>query len=236
MSGSSHLVKALATVDWAENVQAFGNAPDAPARVEKCNQRVALWSKQLETCDHGNPALPFVREVQVQGHYAAALMGLALYKPSAAAMRALVESALYYTYFRSHPAELATLTRDPKYFVQKSDILEYHTKHTAHFGRHGQKLGLHGRLDKWYRDISALVHGQLPGGWVAHTTLAGISHDEATLRKAIAMFEESEYLMHALFLCTVAQDLWNNFEFNVKKELLKGLPGDAKADLGLASM
>jgi hypothetical protein len=233
MSAPSRLVTALTAVDWARNIQSFGDLPEAPARVEKCNLLIALWSKQFEACDGKNPALPFVREVQVQGHYAAALIALAMYKPSAGAMRALVESALYYTYFRSHPAELATLTRDPRYFVQKSDIIEYHKQHTDRFIAREQKLGLQSRLDAWYRDVSALVHGQMPGRWVVHQDLAAISHDEATLKKALEMFEESTSLMHGLFLCTVAHDLWSDFDVKVKKELLKGLAADAKAELGL---
>lgn len=104
MNASGNLLNALSAVDWAKNLQSFGAVPDAVERIEQCNRRLALWAKQLESCDGENAAIPFVRELQVQGHYAAALLGLALYKPSAAAMRSLVESALYYTFFRQHPA------------------------------------------------------------------------------------------------------------------------------------
>lgn len=235
MSTSSHLINALSAVDWTKNIQSFGSASDVVARVEACNRRLAIWSRQFEACDARNPALPFVREIQVQGHYAAALIGLALYKPSAAAIRALVESALYYSYFRTHPAELATLVRESNYFVQKSDIIDYHIQHTARFAAREQKLGLLSRLNTWYRSISALVHGQVPGGWISHTSLAGIAYNEETLHKALAMFEEGEYLTHSLFLCTVGQDLWSDFDTKSKKDLLKELSGDVKAELGLTA-
>lgn len=236
MSSSSSLLDALSAVDWAKNLHSFGAVPDAVARIEQCNRRIALWAKQLESCDGKNPAIPFVRELQVQGHYAAALLGLALYKPSAAAMRSLVESALYYSFFRQHPAELATLVRDPDYFLQKSNVIEFHTLHTADFKKREQKLRLLGRLNPWYRGVSAVVHGQIPGSWISHTSLSNVAHDDAVLFQAIQMLEEGEYLVHALFLCTVAQDLWSDFAVPVKKELLKGLTGDQKAALGLSSL
>lgn len=236
MSSSSDLLNALTAVDWAKNIQSFGAAPDAVERIERCNRRIAIWARQLESCDGKNPAIPFVRELQVQGHYAAALLGLALYKPSAAAMRSLVESALYYTFFRLHPAELATLVREPDYFLQKSDVMEFHTLHTAHFKERAQKLGLVKRLNEWYRGVSAVVHGQIPGSWIGHTSLSAIAYADPVLRSAIDMLEEGEDLVHALFLCTVAQDLWGDFAAPVKKELLKGLAGDVKTALALSSI
>jgi hypothetical protein len=236
MSVASGLLDALTAVDWTLNLQSFGAVPDAVKRIEQCNRRIALWAKQLESCDGTNAATPFVRELQVQGHYAAALLGLALYKPSAAAMRSLVESALYYSFFRQHPAELATLVRDPDYFLQKSDVMLFHSLHTADFKKREQALGLVSRLNAWYRGVSAVVHGQIPGSWIGHTSLSKIVHDEAVLRRAITMLEEGEYLVHALFLCTVAQDLWSDFSVPVKKELLKGLKGETKAALGLSSI
>jgi hypothetical protein len=236
MSSSSGLLNVLTAVDWAKNLQSFGAVPDAVERIERCNSRIAIWAKQLVTCDDKNPAIPFVRELQVQGHYAATLLGLALYKPSAAAMRSLVESALYYTFFRQHPAELSTLVRDPDYFLQKSDIMEFHGLHTAHFKKREQKLGLVSRLKDWYRNVSAVVHGQIPGSWIGHTSLSAIACAEPVLLNAIVMLEEGTYLVNALFLCTVAQDLWGDFAVPAKKELLKGLPGDVKTELALSSI
>lgn len=235
MTTPSKLLQALASVDWTQNIGAFGGSAGVPERVERCNLRVALWAKQIESAEGSNPAIPFVRELQIQGHHAAALLALALYKPSAAAMRGMVESALYHTYFRLHPAELGTLVRDPSYFVQKSDVIEYHLRHTARFREREQRLSLITRLNPWYRNVSALVHGQIPGGWVGHTRLADIKHDAATLEKAVATLEDGEQIIHALFLCTVAQDLWGDFAAPAKKELLKGLSGDIKAELGLTA-
>lgn len=41
----------------------------------------------------------------------------------------------------------------------------------------------------------------------------------------------SNRLIHQLFLCTVAQELWNGFSSQSKKFL--GIPGNIKADLAL---
>ena len=111
---TKHLAAALNAVDWAANIGAFiDNSADAQA-VEDANLRTAVWAKQLEGADHGNPALSFVREMQTAAQGAATLIALGLYKASAASMRSMAEAGLYYTYFRTHPAELATLVRDTK--------------------------------------------------------------------------------------------------------------------------
>lgn len=236
MTPPSRLLQALSAVSWDRNIQSFGGDQDAVERVERCNVRVAVWAKQLELCDTNNPAIAFVRELQIQGHYAAVLLGLGLYKPSAAAMRAMVESALYYTFFRQHPAELATLVRDPEYFIQQSDIVDYHLRHTARFREREQKLGLLSRLRSWYRSVSALVHGQVPGGWVGHANVSAIAYNSSILTEALLKFEEGEYLVHALFLATIAQDVWGDMAVDAKRELLKGLSGDIKVQLGLAKV
>src|SRR5260221_11290517 len=111
MSGLQ-LVAALKAVDWNINVDRFLNNANAVDTISKGNLRLAVGSKQLENSDKHNPALCFIRELQVAGHNVAALAALALYKPAAASMRTILEAALYYSYFRTHISELATLAID----------------------------------------------------------------------------------------------------------------------------
>src|SRR5262249_21019388 len=147
----------------------------------------------------GNPALAFVREMQAAGHHVAALTALALYKPAAAAMRSMLETALYYTYFRAHPSELATLVRDPRFSVDKTDVIEFHNQHTPEFVTHQQKLGLVARLEQWYGAISAITHGQIPGTWVDHRSLSDVKLIQATLKIVVSRFSEGEEVVHRLF-------------------------------------
>jgi hypothetical protein len=118
--------------------------------------------------------------MQVSSQYVAVLVALSLYKPAASAMRIMVETALYYTYFRTHHAELATLARDPAFYVEKRDLVEYHKKHTPDFGSLQSRLGVLVRLERWYSTVSAIVHGQIPGAWVEHKIVAEIKNIAAT--------------------------------------------------------
>lgn len=230
---TKHLSAALKAVDWTGNVQAFIDKAAEAQAVEDANLRTAIWAKQLESADHGNPALSFVREMQTAAQQVAVLIALGLYKASAASMRSMTEADLYYTYFRTHPAELATLVRDTKYFIGKYDVIEFHKLHTPRFRITQEKLGLLTRLDAWYSDVSAVVHGQIPGAWANHTAVGEIKNNHALQSQAVTKLVEGEDALHRLFLCTVGQALWDSFSSAAKKRLLAGLPGEQKAALGL---
>lgn len=227
---AADLPSVLKAVRWAENVDIFCETSDTASRVERCMRRLAIWAQQIEIADKGNPALCFIHEARVQSHYVAALLGVALYKPAAGTMRALLDSALYYSFFRSHPVELGTLVRDANYFLQKHDIVEFHKQHTARFA----ELGPGKRLHDWYREASAIVHGQHPGAWVTHAQLKELRHDSATLEKALVMFERVTAIVESLFLVTIAPDLWSDFAIEVRKQLLREVSGDLKRALGLS--
>lgn len=141
------LANALASVDWNQNSATFLGEGARLERVHASNLRLAIWSKQFEVADAGNPALCFIRAMQLDGYDCTLLVSLALYKPAAGSMRAMVESALYYSYFRSHPMELATLVRNADFYVQKADVIEHHGKHTPGFKEAQKTLGFVSRLN-----------------------------------------------------------------------------------------
>ncbi|MGM4925829.1 hypothetical protein AB8A31_23220 [Tardiphaga sp. 804_B3_N1_9] len=226
------LSAALTAVDWAGNVASFLGQSQAKDLAE-ANLRMAIWAKQLETVDKGNPALCFVREMQIEGQYVATLIALSLYKPAASSMRAMLETALYYTFFRTHLSELETLVRDDDYYISKKYILEYHKKHTPDFSTFQNKLGVVDRLDKWYSKVSAVIHGQIPGAWVEHKSLAEIAPIAATQNLVVDAFKEGEELVHRFFLCTVAQTHWHSFSTTAKQKFLHGLTGEVKTLLDL---
>lgn len=227
------LTDALDAVDWNANVDAFLLDRASIEAIAAASTRLAMWAKQFESVDAGNPALCFVREMQVASHHVAALLSLGLYKPAAGAMRTLLEAALYYSYFRTHQAELATLATNHSFFVSKAELLDYHKAHTPKFTELQSALGLISGLDKWYSFVSAVIHGQNPGAWVEHTALKDIKYVKTTLEIAVKTYCEGEQLTHKLFLCTVGRQLWDDFSSPAKKLLLAGLPGDKKTALGL---
>lgn len=230
---SKHLKNALTAVDWNFNAKTFLADDELVERVATANLRIAVWAKQLEAADAGNAALSFIREMQAAGHLVAACLALALYKAAAGSIRGMLENALYYTFFRSHPKELITLTRNAKYFVDKNEILDFHRTHTAGFIEAQQQLSLIGDVESWYSHVSSIVHGQVPGVWHNQIDLAKTAHSKEVLATAVELFCRGELLAHRLFLCTVSQELWDYFSQTAKTQLLAGLDGKFKALLNI---
>lgn len=233
MTPSVKLIEALQSVDWGANVDDFCTDTATVEPLAQASLRLALWSKQLEQVDAKNPALCFIREMQVAGQLVAVSTALAIYKSAAASCRTLVETALCYTYFRLHPVELATLTRSEKWFMAKDDILEYHTQHTPHYVEAQKCLAFVARLNPWYSKVSAVIHGQVPGAWLSRHSIKDIAPDAQLRTEVLAYFVDAVDLVHRLFLCTLAQDFWDYFSPAAKKALSAGLSGDVKAVLKL---
>lgn len=229
----SNLKDALGAVDWNGHVADFSKDAKILERIEACNAYMAHWAIQFEVICKGNPALTFVRDMQSSGHHVAALLALSMYKPAAAAMRGAFESALYFSYFESHPIELATLVRDKDYYLDKKTVVEHHRLHALNFNENQQLLGLLSRLNAWYSDTSAIVHGQLPGVWVPSASLAEVAPDGKTLGLAVRHFEACVDIINRLFLCCFASRYWCFFEKMSKQVILKGYSAEQRKSLGL---
>ncbi len=227
------LKDALSKVDWKTNTDQFIEDISTVSSMHKYNMKLAVWSKQFESADKGNPALSFIREMQIASYHVVTLISLALYKPAASSMRIILETALFYSYFRTHLCELTTLVKDDKYYVQKSDIIDYHKLHTPDFSELQNRFNLITNLDKWYRYISSVVHGQIPGEWFSQTQLSEVRHIDELKDISVNKFCEGVEIVHHFFLCTIARELWHGFSSSSKKELLKGIPGDTKTALHL---
>jgi hypothetical protein len=151
------------------------------------------------------------------------------------AMRTIAETALYYSYFRTHPSELATLIRDTDFFLSKAALIAYHKQHTPDFNDLQNRLGVISGLSKWYSTVSSVLHGQLPGTWVTHKSLAEIKFNKPTAGEAVKTFAEGEEFVHRFFHCTVGRELWGSVSTPAKQVLLAGLSGKLKTALGLDS-
>lgn len=230
---ASKLASAVTAVDWNKNVANFAGDIPTLERIAQRNLRLATWSRQFELIDIGNPALTFIREMQVCGHLVAVNTSLSVYKSAASSMRSMLETALYYTYFRLHPAELTTLVNNPKYFVSKNDVVEYHNLHTVDFSKLQVKIGFVSRLNPWYSMISAIVHGQIPGQWNQKVEISKMTFDSALQSTVVDAFCDAEELVHKLFLCTVGREMWEYFSSSAKKSLLAGMSGEIRKEFGL---
>ncbi|WP_290600302.1 hypothetical protein [Janthinobacterium sp.] len=230
---TTKLENAMKAVDWNANVEVFLQDQSLMSEIDQSCIRLAIWAKQLENIDSKNPAISFVRAMQISSHHAVATMGLAMYKASAASIRGIVENVLYYTYFRTHPAELASLVRDANYYVSKGEILSFHKTHSPDFMKLQNKFGLLSRIENWYSAISAIVHGQIPGVWTDQKGIADTKPNISTLKMAVKEFCEGEKIVHDLLLITIGKENWDAFSHTSKKILLSGVSGDQKNILNL---
>lgn len=230
---AAKLASVLAAISWDANVEWFCQKSEYLNGMNAALARLAVWAKQLEQIDQGNPAITFVREAQVESYHAVQLVSLGLYKPAAAAMRAMVECSLYYTYFRSHGVELQTLVRDSDYYLDKGGVVQFHREHTVGFRAKEQALGVLQRLDAWYSRVSGIVHGQIPGKWVTSKGLADVTPNEGIAMQAVAEFVEAERIVHEVLLVTIEPDSWHSFPVDVRRVLLKAVSADAVRALDL---
>lgn len=234
--GGSKLQKAMQGVDWTAASNAFFSDTDAVNKIEFTAMRIAVLSHQLEKMEGKNPAISFIRETQICSHYTAVLISMGLYKPAAASIRSLFETFQYYTYFRTHPSELSSIGRSTGYFIDKRDVLSFHKEHTEGFTQKQQALGLISKLDKWYASISAIIHGQLPGVWVHHTSVSEICHSKTVSDAAVEMYSEGVDILIRLFLCTLAKEIWIGTSTSAKNTFLHGINKQQKEILGLDSV
>lgn len=229
----SKLKAAMAGMDLAKSADTFFSDAVAVEKLENAAMKIAVLAHQIEKVESGNPAISFIRETQVSSHYTAVLISLGLYKPAAASIRSIFETFQYYTYFRTHPSELATIGRSSGYYIDKRDVLSFHKEHTENFVEKQQSVGLVPRLDKWYTAISAIIHGQLPGVWIHHTSVADIGHSKQVSDSAIQMYCDGVDIVVKLFLCTFAAEIWMATSTSSRKTLLSGITKQQKETLGL---
>lgn len=205
-------------------------------RFENAGLRLAIWSKQFENIEgNDNQAICFVREMQTAAHLTVTATALACYKLAASGLRTVVETALYYSYFRSHPAELATLLRDDKWYISKQDVLDYHSTHTTGFYELQKKFPLAAILNPWYSRMSAIIHGQIPGAWHRQRSISQITPNDILTAEVAKELEACVTIVDRLFFTTVGKDLWEYFSPTAKKSLLHGISGEFKTALALDS-
>ncbi|MBH1543809.1 hypothetical protein JY440_19410, partial [Stenotrophomonas maltophilia] len=90
---SNQLCDALLAVSWQENVEAFCREDSHIKDIHSAIAKIAMLARQIQVVEDGNPALPFVHEMQLSGHDVVRCISLSLYKPAVSAMRSMLECA-----------------------------------------------------------------------------------------------------------------------------------------------
>jgi len=201
-------VETLKNIDWNSRKDEFFDMDDEQLLlIEEHLQILAHWSKSLETIYQDNHALPFVREAQVSAQDFISVYTLSLYKNSAASMRTVFESILYFSYFKDHSVELKSVTRD-KFHLSRSQIIKYHEKHTENFSSIYKKTSLDSILDNMYSDVSNIVHSSQPGIWHQHAVLGEKRYNSAIAKETAQLFVQTIRVINLLLLCTLTYDEW----------------------------
>ena len=226
------LKSALGAVDWNSNVTKFVQGTTRLNKLTTCCSRIGLFTHEISFQDFDNPALPFLQEMKASAFQIPACLALGLAKPAAGLMRATVESALYYTYFRVHPQELRTLVTKAAYYVSRRQIIEYHKQHTPNFGKLDEKICLVDKMEKWYGEISSIVHGQIPGVWTSKS-LANTAALQEEAKAPIKIFERATEIIQLTFLMTISNEDWEGINPIARNHLLKGLSPNQLNTLGL---
>jgi len=233
MSSEASLKASLDSLDAATRITEFVADGSAVTAVALGCERLALWVNTIRSAEPENPSLPFLFEMQRSSHDVAALLATAFYVPAAAAMRSSCETAMYYSFFRSHTVELTTLATDPSYYISKKEILDFHKQHSPAYVNNARDFGFPSILNEWYSRVSAVVHGQLPGAWGRRVSLDKTKHDQKVLAVALKTFAEGVHVIDLFLLLTVGAELWGRVHHESKKLLLKGVPAPKRALLGL---
>jgi hypothetical protein len=225
----------LGAVDWGNNVTQLCAESILGEKIHKATLRLAVWSRQFEIIEGKGPAITFIREMQHAAHNVTCAIALGLYKPAAASMRSMVECALYFSYFRAHHQELATLIRVEDYFITKTNIVDYHIQHTPKFQQRQNALSLVRRLNRWYSTTSAIVHGQMPGVWSRVGGIAEFNYNAGFASASVSHFGEAAEIIDSIFLVCLGGELWRFFEPEAKRQIIHGVSGQIKSVLELDS-
>jgi hypothetical protein len=223
------LIETLQGVDWnSRKDEFFSMECNGLEAIESHLQILARWARSLETIYQDNPALPFIREAQVSAQDFISVYSLSLYKNSAASMRTIFESVLYFSYFKDHPIELKSVMRDG-FHLSRTQIINYHIKHTENFASIYQKTDLENTLDNMYSDVSNIVHSSQPGVWHQIARLGEKKYDNVIATETTQLFMRTMEIINLLLLCTVTYEEWLAVEIKSRRIFLKGLtPNQAR--------
>lgn len=223
----------ISKVNWSENNNEAFKHEDIFNDLEGGILRIAQWSKQLETLYEGNKALSFIKEVQVSAQDLCCLVSLGFYKCSASSIRTVLESVLYFSYFKDHPVELESLLTVDGYYVTKEDVIAYNLRHTKRFKLRYERVSLKKDLDKIYSEISAIVHGQIPGKLHSSTCISERKYDYDCSRYITDKFIETTKFINYFLMFILKEEQWNDLDLPLKEHFMKPLTPTLKKELYL---
>lgn len=227
----TELQNKLAQINWGAIVDDSLNEDSGFSDIQTSCKIITTWLNELCDLYENNYALSFLKEAHVSINDYCTSMSIALYKLSAASMRTILESILYYSYFKDHPKELHTLINDSSYYLTRSDILEYHYKHTHNFKNACKELNLISSMDNFYSEVSAIIHGQIPGVWQPNVNLDNRSHCSQTFSCSIEHFKTLVRIINHFLILHLTEEEWQSINIRSRELFLKGLKPKTKKEI-----
>lgn len=227
------LSQTLENLDWNANVISLLQDIELVNHLDEECRTLALWVTGFIKYNKDSNANAFAFQMLSASQHAIALISLGLYTPAAGSLRGMFESALYFLYFRNHPLELQTLIRDTDYYIQKSEILEFFSKHTPEFISKQQNLGLISKINQWYKDVSSVIHAQIPGSWGGPKDLNTATQNLTIAKNIAKSHTQAVTIINQLFLITVGTEIWGSISVDSRKVFLKGIQPSNKRTLKL---
>ncbi|MEZ9432281.1 hypothetical protein AB4224_02850 [Vibrio lentus] len=228
---SNLLKETLLDIDWNEICKDATSNGEAYDKLGKDLELLNRWFSELINIHKDNDALPFIYEAHASANDFCAALSLGLYKLTATSIRTILESLLNFSYYKDHHRELKTLVTNDSFYLGKKEIIEYHKLHTPDFNERASELNTVDNLNKLYKEISRIIHGQIPGQWYTNPELKNKKHEQDTFELAVSYFNELVKIITQFHISSLADSEWSSMNFRSRNLFLKGLDGDKKLKL-----
>lgn len=157
------------------------------------------YLKQSELTGCCDEILDSLRATAVE---ASGCISLGLVRPAIFALRAQIDAAVAWLYFKDHPVEWDHLIRTGEGFKSRGEILEFFTKCVDKFSQRFSILSAHKKrtVDQPYRLLSAHIHGQSKQVVPTFKNLEAMVYPENRCKEAVKLqVEVAEYISDIFF-------------------------------------
>jgi len=222
------LIDSLNEINWDDICSESTKEVAIYSGIEESLSILSTWLGELISNHECNPALPFLYEAHVSLNDFCSSISLGLYKLSASSLRIVLESFLNFSYYKDHPVELNTLISNDSFYLGKAEIIEYHLLHTPQFNERSRQLDTINKLNIFYKEISQVIHGQIPGKW--HTCMAFLDrkYDKDSFQIVASKFCNLSEIINLFLISSLKNEEWINLNHRSKKLFFKGMSKEKK--------
>ncbi|MFM5427192.1 hypothetical protein ACET8G_09975 [Aeromonas veronii] len=222
---------AMKSIDWNNIVSESMADNKQISKLEGELEILHFWLRELINFHSNNRALPFLYEAHSSINDFCCSISLGLYKLSASSIRTVLEAFLNFSYYKDHSVELTTLIKNNSFYLGKKDIIEYHKLHTLLFNERSEQLNTVDLLNKLYKEVSQIIHGQVPGKWCKCSKLNEVFYQNEMLDVTITMFSRLVKIINVFLISSLSDEEWNSLNIRSKSLFLKGFTREKKLNL-----